>query len=225
MSPRLSFWQEGRRYLHFGPNMLFFMQPIMSLSDGTVFAHELLYRAQDRLPWSEVDRRIMDRLCEAQITDHEEHVLFVNLSHQSMLTIPVSDFREAVRRNRIYFELSEAYVEEKVFECIAARINELCTHGVQVAVDDVGSKLDGLLRMSFLDRVGAAKIDGALLAAAQKRKHAADTLHALVRHWNSTGVLTIAECVETQEHLALARELEFALVQGFYIDQILNNGR
>lgn len=193
------------------------MQPIAHSRDLRVFGYELLYAGNRPVLWSAVDAQLMHFLARDPLGLPP---LFINLANETLLDCTDADLAAAALANEVIFELSEAPASAEVAARIAARVNVLAGQGVCFAIDDFGSGLDGFSRLFALDSVAVIKIDGLLLRQAQERTRAADMLSLVLSHWRSVGILTVAECIETDEQLALARDLGFDLVQGFYVDTV-----
>lgn len=204
----------------FSGTLAFARQAIVSTIDLIPFGYEYLFRGQTRpatsIGWLRIDQALVHYLSqEAECTGS---ACFVNLSHESLLAIPDTVFINATERNDIRFEVNEAVAEEGLFERVCEKVNRLSALGVQFVIDDFGAGLDGTRRLYSLDRVCAVKIDRDLLISASRRPRAAGMLHATVAHWNSIGVMTIAEGVETRELLDFSVKMGFALAQGFHVD-------
>lgn len=199
--------------------MRFEMQPIMRLRDGKIFAYELLFRGAVPAQWLSVDLAVLTFL---RIYGGELPKLFVNLSNEALLNLPLNDFIKAAQGNDIVFELSEYFTELTTFKKIIGKVNELTSRGLQFAIADFGSGHDGFLRLYSLNDVAAIKIDRSFLHRALYREDAAMTLKSLVQQWKASGIVTIAECVETREMLELCIEIGFNKVQGWHIDQIIS---
>lgn len=197
----------------------FHLQPIVRLADGGLFGKEALLRGRhpDAGGWTRIDAALVDFLSRRRVSDRH---LFINISHDSLLQIPSSAFVQAAEFNSLFIEISEAHMDAPQLDRVCSQINRLIGTGARVAIDDYGSGQDGLGRLSGLDSVSAIKIDGSILRSAQQRPHVAHLLKVMVELWNSAGVLTIAECIETPELLQFARKMSFVLGQGYYIDDL-----
>jgi EAL domain-containing protein (putative c-di-GMP-specific phosphodiesterase class I) len=90
--------------------------------------------------------------------------------------------------------------------------------GVRVAIDDFGTGWSSLAQLLALP-IGTLKIDRSLLTAAE-RVAAGDSgavLAAIVALTRTLGIRSVAEGVETPEHLRLVREAGCDLVQGWLL--------
>lgn len=214
--------KEQNRFLYLpavvgGTPLPFEMQPIMHVRNRRLFGHEILYRGAPPATWNDIDRAVLNFLL-APGTRFPE-AIFVNLSNTALIDMPGADLIAASRQHNIFFELNEKFVDSDSFARVAEKVNGLCAKGVPFAIDDFGSGEDGFRRIYALDRIAAVKIDGALLASAKLRGHAAQSLKSLIAHWNAAGVITVAECIESPALLQFATDMGVAMVQGFFIDR------
>lgn len=193
-------------------------QPIVRIGSNAVFGYEILYRGPKVADWNDVDRMILSYLStEARGLP----TLFVNLSNESFLRAPMEQLVTAAQKNDVYFELSESIPSPELFDAIAAKVNHLTGIGVRFAVDDFGAGHDGLGRTFALQSIAVVKVDGAMLHQAMQHKKNADMLQRVVAQWKEDGTVTVAECIETPSMLAFAKQLEFDLVQGWHVDDLV----
>lgn len=201
----------------------FELQAIVSVADMSPHGHEFLYRGYPRptcgADWVKVDLALIERL--VKMDRLPAGASFVNLSHDSLLAVSDAKLLDLARKHDVRFEISEAIAHQDLFSQVCDKVNRLSAKAVQFVIDDFGAGLDGCRRLYSLDRVTAVKVDRDLLISASRRTNAAGMLRAQVEHWNSTGVATIAEGVETQALLAFARVMGFSMVQGFFVDTIV----
>ncbi len=96
---------------------------------------------------------------------------------------------------------------------VASLLEELKTLGVRVSLDDFGT---GFSSLSYLQQypVDSLKIDRSFIDVATR---STAILKALVMLGDALGVDLIAEGIETEEAMELARELGVEFGQGFYI--------
>lgn len=200
----------------------FELQAIASSSGHLVRGYEFLFRGTPTPAspeeWRTTDERLVRHL--ANSCAAVDHMCFVNLSHESLLQIPDSVLIAAAKHNEVCYEISEAIASDTLFKAVGEKVNRLTAGGLKFALDDYGSGFDGSRRLAELDSIYAVKVDRGLLVSASKREHAAHMLQTLVNHWNSTGVRTIAEGIETPALYAFAQVLGFSMVQGYYVDDL-----
>jgi EAL domain-containing protein (putative c-di-GMP-specific phosphodiesterase class I) len=89
-----------------------------------------------------------------------------------------------------------------------------------VAIDDFGTGWSSLAQLLALP-IGTLKIDRSLLTAAERVSgpDAGDVLAAIVALTRTLGIRSVAEGVETPEHLRLVRRAGCDLAQGWLLGQ------
>jgi diguanylate cyclase (GGDEF)-like protein len=147
----------------------------------------------------------------------------VNISarHFSAETL-VRDVRMALHDSglapdQLVLELTETTVAEDPTRA-EDQLSVLRNSGVRVAIDDFGTGWSSLAQLMALP-IGTLKIDRSLLIAAQ-RLTAGGTgavLAAIVALTRTLGIRSVAEGVETPEHLRMVREAGCDLAQGYLL--------
>ncbi len=147
----------------------------------------------------------------------------VNISarHFSAETL-VRDVRTALRdsglaADQLVLELTETCVAEDPTRA-EDQLAVLRGFGVRVAIDDFGTGWSSLAQLMALP-IGTLKIDRSLITAAE-RLAAGGTgavLGAIVELAHSLGIASVAEGVETAEHLRMVREAGCDLAQGYLL--------
>jgi EAL domain-containing protein (putative c-di-GMP-specific phosphodiesterase class I) len=195
------------------------MQPVVDSLTSSVFGYELLFRGEHPADWKDIDYHLLNYLGNIK----NDYKLFINISNDGLLQIDNRLFEEAAALNNIIIELSESETSIDSYNQIARKVNCLSSTGVTFALDDFGSGHDGFHRLYALNSVSIIKLDGSLIQSALARKDAMRTLTSLVEQWNNDGILSVAECIESKELYECAKFLGVDLMQGWYIDNILNN--
>jgi diguanylate cyclase (GGDEF)-like protein len=145
----------------------------------------------------------------------------VSARHFSAETL-VRDVRTALRDSglppdQLVLELTETSVAEDPTRA-EDQLTVLRSFGVRVAIDDFGTGWSSLAQLFALP-IGTLKIDRSLLNAAE-RAVAGETgavLGAIVGLTRSLGIRSVAEGVETPEHLRMVREAGCDLAQGWLL--------
>jgi diguanylate cyclase (GGDEF)-like protein/PAS domain S-box-containing protein len=145
----------------------------------------------------------------------------VSARHFSAETL-VRDVRVALRDSglppdQLVLELTETSVAEDPTRA-EDQLAVLRSFGVRVAIDDFGTGWSSLAQLFALP-IGTLKIDRSLLNAAE-RAVAGETgavLSAIVGLTSSLGISSVAEGVETPEHLRMVREAGCDLAQGWLL--------
>jgi diguanylate cyclase (GGDEF)-like protein/PAS domain S-box-containing protein len=147
----------------------------------------------------------------------------VSARHFSAETL-VRDVRVALKESglppdQLVLELTETSVAEDPTRA-EDQLTVLRSHGVRVAIDDFGTGWSSLAQLFALP-IGTLKIDRSLLTAAE-RAVAGETgavLTAIVGLTRTLGIRSVAEGVETPEHLAMVRAAGCDLAQGWLLGQ------
>jgi diguanylate cyclase (GGDEF)-like protein len=145
----------------------------------------------------------------------------VSARHFSAETL-VRDVRVALRDSglppdQLVLELTETCVAEDPTRA-EDQLTVLRSFGVRVAIDDFGTGWSSLAQLFALP-IGTLKIDRSLLNAAE-RAVAGETgavLSAIVGLTRTLGIRSVAEGVETPEHLRMVREAGCDLAQGWLL--------
>ncbi len=147
----------------------------------------------------------------------------VNISarHFSAETL-VRDVRVALHDSglapdQLVLELTETSVAEDPTRA-EDQLSVLRNSGVRVAIDDFGTGWSSLAQLMALP-IGTLKIDRSLLFAAQKLATGGTgaVLTAIVALTRTLGIRSVAEGVETAEHLQMVREAGCDLAQGYLL--------
>ena len=127
--------------------------------------------------------------------------------------------RAACRRRCSSFELTETAAVANIVraEALMRRLREL---GCDVALDDFGRGLSSLTYLKTLP-VTCLKIDGSFVRDVVGDERSQAMLSAIVRLAQAMGLETVAECVESDEIRAIARQLGVDFGQGFSIGRPL----
>ena len=149
----------------------------------------------------------------------------VSARHFSEETL-VRDVRVALRDSglppdQLVLELTETSVAEDPTRA-EDQLTVLRSFGVRVAIDDFGTGWSSLAQLFALP-IGTLKIDRSLLNAAE-RAVAGETgavLHAIVELTRTLGIRSVAEGVETPEHLRMVREAGCDMAQGWLLGQAM----
>jgi diguanylate cyclase (GGDEF)-like protein len=147
----------------------------------------------------------------------------VSARHFSAETL-VRDVRVALRESglpadQLVLELTETTVAEDPTRA-EDQLAVLRSFGVRVAIDDFGTGWSSLAQLFALP-IGTLKIDRSLLTAAE-RAVAGETgavLAAIVGLTRTLGIRSVAEGVETPEHLRMVRAAGCDLAQGWLLGQ------
>lgn len=218
-------------------------QPIISLRDGSVLGFEALSRIRENEVFEEVEElfryaeksgRIwqLEQVCRRIILhevflqkeqfDSYQGRLFINVSpkvlHDEKFRVGFT--REYTRRygidtDCIVFEVTERerIEDEAGFQ---DAINHYKMQNYQIAIDDVGSAYSGLNRICSLSP-NYIKLDMSLVREVYKNPLKYAIIKGMVELSHNSGILLIAEGVETKKELDMLIDLGVQYGQGFYL--------
>jgi EAL domain-containing protein (putative c-di-GMP-specific phosphodiesterase class I) len=136
----------------------------------------------------------------------------------------VRDVRTALRDSglppdQLVLELTETSVAEDPTRA-EDQLAVLRGFGVRVAIDDFGTGWSSLAQLFALP-IGTLKIDRSLLVAAERAAggESGAVLAAIVALTRTLGIRSVAEGVETAEHLRMVRAAGCDLAQGWLLGQ------
>jgi diguanylate cyclase (GGDEF)-like protein/PAS domain S-box-containing protein len=208
-------------------------QPIVDLDSGAVVAYEALARGPEG-PLQRPDVLFaaarssgllaeLDDLCRrAAFTGAVEHgllaplTLFVNVEPEVLDTAPLDDLlaiaEAAPGELRVVLEITERALATRPADLLRT-VERVRALGWSVALDDVGAETLSLAFMPLL-RPDVIKLD---LRLVQDRpgQAVAEIMNAVNDHAEKTGAVVLAEGIETQAHLVMARALGARLGQGW----------
>jgi diguanylate cyclase (GGDEF)-like protein len=116
---------------------------------------------------------------------------------------------------RLIFEITETVAVAQT-PCIARRLARLRTMGTRIALDDVGTGHTGFQSLHRMP-VDIIKIDRSYVQALGTDPVASILVSALSAIGRARGIEIVAEGIETEDHLALAKAGGCSLFQGYHI--------
>jgi diguanylate cyclase (GGDEF)-like protein/PAS domain S-box-containing protein len=147
----------------------------------------------------------------------------VSARHFSAETL-VRDVRVALRESglppdQLVLELTETSLAEDPTRA-EDQLTVLRSFGVRVAIDDFGTGWSSLAQLFALP-IGTLKIDRSLITASERASvgEAGAVLAAIVGLTQTLGIRSVAEGVETTEHLRMVRAAGCDLAQGWLLGQ------
>lgn len=215
-------------------------QPIVSMVDGRIHAHEALVRGPAGMPLHAPDALLAAARREGLLMDFQVACvctalrqwatqgqpgrLFVNIG----APVLVSCFKDhraeiiaeqiralGVQPQKVVFEITEQdhVVDIPALVAVAETIHSA---GMTLALDDFGDGHSSLRLWSEL-RPDLVKIDKYFTQDAPRHAQKVKTLQAVIQLAETFGTSLIAEGVETADELRLLRDLGIAFGQGYYL--------
>jgi|GEM_PF-1882372 len=192
-------------------DLTYAVEPILTLHQGPhrLLGLELLYRGGDLPP----DQMLMEWLGQgrpASVPQRNRAVpVHVNLDTTGILRMPEHLVRRAALRQPLVVEWTEEPVADmaavqQAGECLSGWRHRF---GLSLAVDDLGSGVNGLTRAATIEGgPDVLKLSGRLFHRARRGKHTRRMLETLLSNLPAS-VLPVIEAVETREDYILARAI------------------
>ncbi|MBL7259289.1 sensor domain-containing phosphodiesterase [Paractinoplanes lichenicola] len=210
-------------------------QPLVEIASGRVLGYEALSRGPAGSPWetpaalfgaarqfgreSELDWICRARAYESALAAGLDEGLswFVNMEPAAARTACPPDLAPVVeraeRRLRVVTEMTERAIAVDPSGLLSAAA--ACrAAGWGVALDDVGADPMSLALMPFV-HPDVVKLDMAMLRAPGD-PHTARVVAAVAAYAEASGAVVLAEGIETEQHLAVARTMGATVGQGWH---------
>lgn len=213
-------------------------QPIVDFAqNGKVYGHEALCRMIDpggqilngeeafRLARQVNRARELDILCQMLALEGKARFIpkgtqvFINVLPQTIMQQdwlpPILDTlnRLDIDRRDVVIEIVES--EEVQPELLAVHCDEIRTHGLRIALDDMGSGFNGLRALAAV-RADYIKIDRAIVHEAQGSRVRTVLLEAIISMAQRLGCTVIAEGLERVEDITFCQDMGLTYAQGYY---------
>ncbi len=208
------------------------LQPIVDLASGEVVGAEALARFTDAdgvpIPTEScfLDAHALDLGAELELAavrlalDAHERLppglcLALNTSPALLAGDDLLELLSAHARRPLVVELTEHHAVED-YLVLGRALDGLRAHGVQVAIDDVGS---GFSSFRHVARVNPEilKLDRSLVCGIDDDPVRQSLASAIVAFAADVGAVVVSEGIESQAELACLRELAVGLGQGFFL--------
>jgi EAL domain-containing protein (putative c-di-GMP-specific phosphodiesterase class I)/GGDEF domain-containing protein len=215
-------------------------QPIVSMRDGSIYAHEALIRGPKGMPLHSPDALLGAARREGLLIDFEVACvsaslsqwatlnqpgrLFINMSASALLQVirdrSVATILQSIRAiglqpRMLVVEITEhEHVADIRALCDAVQM--LHAEGLMLALDDFGDGRSSLRLWSEL-QPDIVKIDKYFTADLSRHAQKLQTLRALMQIAEVFGSTLVAEGIETAEDLRVVRDLGIGLGQGYFM--------
>lgn len=182
------------------------LEPIVRLSDRFIMGYELLAGETHCPQWDVQGWREFYRFLAREIPailDRTPQSLFINASGSQLLDTEIMDCLTNLPCNgRLVLEWTEQWIPEDRLTEVLMILAEMRRRTWEIAIDDIGSGMDGMGR-AMACKPQFAKIDHALLHHARGKDHR--FLQGMVSALHSEDILMIVEGIETEKDLGNAR--------------------
>ncbi len=224
---------EGCRNVYaLGFDFAMAFQPIVQVSNRTVFAHEALVRglggegAQSILSQvTEQNRYSFDQTCRVKAIEQASELGMTSMLSINFLPNAVYRAEACIRLTLATAKKCAFPAEQIMFEVIESEQSSDLAHlksifrdyeqrGFTTAIDDFGAGYAGFdFLVEFVPDI--IKIDMALLRGIDAHRERQIVVSGIVRICNELGVRVLAEGVETRAEFDFLRTLEIDLFQGY----------
>lgn len=126
------------------------------------------------------------------------------------------EIADSVNVDRKYFEIeiTETVIYDNI-NTLEVLLGEIHQHGFSMSMDDFGSGYSSLGMLKNLP-VDVIKMDRSFFVNQRDAERSKIVVGSVIHMASRLGIRTVAEGVETQEHIDFLRELRCDMVQGYY---------
>lgn len=165
----------------------------------------------------ELERAIVARVVQIMPALPPDAFVAINISPAAALVLPWDELLANVDRSRIVLEITE-HSAVPDYEALDDVMEECRTHGMRVAVDDVGA---GFASFSHVLELGPefVKIDQSITRNIDVDDARRRLAQAIAEFAGQIGATVIAEGVETQSELDAVSAAGISLAQGYYLSR------
>lgn len=200
-------------------------EPILNLSDSSVYGYELLAMKKPD-DWLAHDIRTISMLGminRASPAHVQNEIISVNLTAESIMAITDEQISQAVQnRPRLIIEWVEIKDDSQIIIEVGKKLEGWRErYGVKIAIDDMGRGQDATERFLAVTP-DLAKFDGALLHDARTSNRHFRAIQWMAKWCKDEGVPVIMEWIETERDLEIAIECGGDYGQGYYIQDQVN---
>lgn len=146
----------------------------------------------------------------------------------SRSTILEPGILEEVNRIVESFDIPKQLLEIEVTETIGsidnaslkAIVNQFVQAGYQIALDDFGAKYSNIYVLYSLN-ISTLKLDRRIISDIYHDNRARLVVKQIIELCRQLGITSVAEGVETEQHLEILREMDCDVIQGYYLNKPL----
>lgn len=146
----------------------------------------------------------------------------------SRSTILEPGILEEVNRIVESFDIPKQLLEIEVTETIGsidnaslkAIVNQFVQAGYQIALDDFGAEYSNIYVLYSLN-ISTLKLDRRIISDIYHDNRARLVVKQIIELCRQLGITSVAEGVETEQHLEILREMDCDIIQGYYLNKPL----
>ena len=125
---------------------------------------------------------------------------------------------------RLTFELLESILVEEENQAFRDNLATIRAAGVEIEIDDFGSGHASIIGLMEIEP-SALKIDQRIVFPVVHEQRARDLVRAIVQIAAALGIRTVAEGVETADHVRILRALGCEVLQGYHFARPLSEAQ
>lgn len=198
---------------------------------GTVSPAEFIPIAQEAGLLSALDQMMIESACELArdwLTSGMIQVLSLNASPTELATrgyataLLATLRRLGIRPEQISIEILEsAFIDD--IPAVLRNLDRLHEAGVMIVLDDFGTGFSNLQAVMGLPLSGI-KFDRSIIQRLDEDGMLFATIKSMVQLFQSFGLYTVAEGIETDAHLEMAEKMNVSCLQGYMFGEALSFG-
>ncbi|AWB68522.1 hypothetical protein C2869_19890 [Saccharobesus litoralis] len=199
--------------------------------DGFIPPIKFITIAEETDLINQIGRAVIDKVC-CLISEHGDTLaaigingIAINLSARQFFSSDLLDDiqsalgKYAISAKQLEFELTESLVMEDTGKAIKI-MQALRDLGCRLSIDDFGT---GYSSLAYLKRfpIDCVKIDRSFIMGVPNDKNDVEISSAIIAMAHKLGLETIAEGVETQEHMDFLKQQKCEYIQGYFMSRPL----
>jgi EAL domain-containing protein (putative c-di-GMP-specific phosphodiesterase class I) len=204
------------------------LQPIVSLRDGTLLAHEALVRSRSpdfRSPRQMFDAAVASGCCgelgrairEAAIEAAPNDALFLNIHPNELHEGWLLELDDPIYRHPldVYLEITES-VPLSHFKICQEVLQQIRARGIHLVIDDLGAGYSNLRYIADLHPC-LVKLDRALITGLGRHPRMQRLVASIVSLCENLEAEVVAEGIESREELMAVRDAGVHYAQGYLL--------
>ncbi|MEL7459706.1 MAG: EAL domain-containing protein [Pseudomonadota bacterium] len=196
-------------------------------TDGVLAPGDFMAVADQIKVVGDIDRVVMEKCRDAIERFREKGIILpkvgLNVSASRMHDPNVIDLARSIASpdTRIAFELLESILVEEESDVFRFHLDQIRDAGIEIEIDDFGSGHASILSV-MESQASALKIDQRLIKPLSHDERARSLVRAIIEIADTLDISTVAEGVETKEHVEILQTLGCDVLQGYLFSRPLN---
>ena len=199
-------------------------------SDGIIAPGAFMHVAEQLRLVPDIDRIVMEKSCDVLSRWRTKGLIVpkisLNVSSGRMHDPGILEYVDRFARidTRLTFELLESILIEEENQAFRDNVNTIRAAGVDIEIDDFGSGHASIIGLMAIEP-SALKIDQRIVFPVVHEARARDLVHGIVEIARALGIRTVAEGVETADHVRILRDLGCDVLQGYHFARPLDEAQ